>query len=223
MKKLILIILFLSFRTLIAQDVEYFGLGHIGDVSIQASSNQEKGFKTLTLDGFLPNKNSASRFLSQATLGARFQEIDYINQVGFENWIDEQLSLPNSFGIESYVRGLAQKIADSLNQANPGLPEPYTIENTFVSDLHFDVAWFQGSMTSDDRLRWRVAFALSEIFVISRFSAFSENPYALSSYYDLLLNGSFGNYRDLIEAIVYSGERRPPIPVQRRPVGFVVF
>jgi uncharacterized protein (DUF1800 family) len=201
MKKILLITLFLSSTTLIAQDLEYFGLGHIGDVSIQASSNQEEGFKTLTLDGFFPNENSASRFLSQATLGPRLQEIDYVAQLGFESWIDEQLALPNSFGVESYVRSLALKLVDSLNLANPGRSEPYTIENTFISDFYFDVAWFQGSMTSDDRLRWRVAFALSEIFVISRVSVFSENPYALSSYYDLLLNESFGNYRELIEAI----------------------
>jgi hypothetical protein len=29
--------------------------------------------------------------------------------------------------------------------------------------------------------------------------------------------------RNNIFTIVYSGKRRPPIPVQRRPVGFVVF
>ena len=54
-------------------------------------------------------------------------------------------------------------------------------------------------MTSPDILRQRVAFALSEIFVVSdRLDILAGHPEGMSSFYDVLLKNSFGNYRDLL-------------------------
>ncbi|MGR3811821.1 DUF1800 domain-containing protein [Jiulongibacter sp. NS-SX5] len=186
-----------------AQQTETFGLGHTGKVKVSASSNATEGIKTLTLDGFLPNHNSASRFLSQATLGPRPAEVENVTMIGEEAWMDQQLALPNSFSTEAYIRSIAQQVADTLNEQDPTREVPYTVENLNLNDDYFDIAWFQGSMTSPDRLRWRMAFALSEIFVASRISSFDNNPYALASYYDVLLEHSLGNYRDLLEAVTF--------------------
>jgi uncharacterized protein (DUF1800 family) len=187
----------------LAQSVETFGLGNTRNVNVTASSNASKGINTLLVDGYLPNYNAASRFLSQATLGTTFPDIQLVANQGLEKWVDDQQNLANSFGIESYLRYLALGVADSLNLANPPPATLYTVENLNLSDWYFDIAWFQGSMTAPDKLRWRVALALSEIFVTSRESAFDGNPYALASYYDLLLDQSFGNYRALLDSITY--------------------
>jgi hypothetical protein len=62
--------------------------------------------------------------------------------------------------------------------------------------------WWQQSITSPDQLRHRVAFALSEIFVISENNdTLSGHADALASYYDVLLTNAFGNYRTLLEAV----------------------
>jgi len=54
-------------------------------------------------------------------------------------------------------------------------------------------------MTSPDLLRQRIAFALSEIFVISRRVEFiSDDTRGVANYYDLLLTHAFGNFRDLL-------------------------
>ena len=50
-------------------------------------------------------------------------------------------------------------------------------------------------------MRQRVAFALSEIFVISENSVLVNNADALSSYYDLLLDNAFGNFRALLKSV----------------------
>lgn len=56
--------------------------------------------------------------------------------------------------------------------------------------------------THDDQLRQRVAFALSEIMVVSdRNAALLFQPYALGSYYDMLAHNAFGNFRDLLEDV----------------------
>jgi len=65
-------------------------------------------------------------------------------------------------------------------------------------------SWWQYLMTSDDDLRQRIAMALSEILVISEVSSFKNNAYALTQYYDILLNHSFGNYRDLLQDITFN-------------------
>ncbi|AWV99276.1 DUF1800 domain-containing protein [Arcticibacterium luteifluviistationis] len=203
--KTLLPFLFCSFlfTTVFGQELETFGLGNVRNVTVTASSNPSKGINTLLVDGYLPNYNAASRFLSQATLGATFSDIEAVANQGTENWLENQLNQSNSFSIESYLRYLAQGVADSLNLANPPPETPFTVENLNLNDWYFDVAWFQGSMTAPDKVRWRVALALSEIFVTSRVSDFDGNPYALASYYDLLLDQSFGNYRALLDSITY--------------------
>jgi hypothetical protein len=50
-------------------------------------------------------------------------------------------------------------------------------------------------------LRQRVAFALSEIFVVSENGTLQNHADALSSYYDMLLDNAFGNYRSLLEDV----------------------
>ncbi len=185
-----------------AQVAEKFGQGNIGSITVTASTNASKGINTLLRDGYLPNLNSASRFLSQATLGANMSQIQQVADQGIEKWLDDQLNMPNTFSTESFIRTLHQRIVDSLNLTGP--VEPYTIYNVNLSDWHFDIAWFQGSMTAPDLLRWRVALALSEIFVTSRISGFGNNPYAMSDYYDILLKNAFGNYRSMLDSITYS-------------------
>ena len=54
-------------------------------------------------------------------------------------------------------------------------------------------------ISGDDQLRQRVAYALSQIFVISdNVAAISNALEGSSSYYDMLLQGSFGNFRELL-------------------------
>ncbi|MFT4733612.1 MAG: hypothetical protein ACI9DJ_000025 [Algoriphagus sp.] len=204
MKRLLFLIFIYSVTSSgMAQELETFGLGNVKDVIVTASSSSTNGINTLLLNGYLPNKNAASRFLSQATLGATMIDIDAVTVQGIEVWTQSQLAMPNSFGLETYIRGLSAAIADSLNAASPTPEIPFTVENLNLSDWYFDIAWFQGAMTSPDRLRWRTALALSEIFVTSRVSDFSGNPYALASYYDMLMDHSFGNYRSLLDSITY--------------------
>ena len=57
-------------------------------------------------------------------------------------------------------------------------------------------------MTAPDVLRQRVAYALSQIFVVSdNVDVLNIYPAALASYYDVLLNNAFGNFRDLLQAV----------------------
>ena len=62
-------------------------------------------------------------------------------------------------------------------------------------------AWLRTAVIGPDQLRQRVAFALSEIMVVSQRGPLFEMPFALASYYDLLSRNAFGNFRQLMEEV----------------------
>lgn len=176
------------------QDTLILGYGG-SDIAVTSSNSSISGSEnnTVSQTGFLPNENAASRFLSHATLGHNQQNIQQVISMGIEDWLANQITLPRAFTLESKIRSFHKMVMDSTNSTTAG-----------ASNRLWDYAWWQYLMTSNDALRQRVALALSEMLVISENSAFSNNAYALGIYYDKLLNGAFGNYRDLLTSITYS-------------------
>ena len=61
--------------------------------------------------------------------------------------------------------------------------------------------WWDAVLNGDDQLRQRVAFALSEILVISKQGDLDKQAIGLTDYYDVLTRNAFGNYRDLLREV----------------------
>lgn len=198
--KLLLFLFFIS-TALYGQQTITIGKGNVKGVTVTASSNSNTGLRTLTSIGMLPNPKAASRFLSQTTFGPKMADITAVETQGLEAWLDAQLALPYNYSLRNRVQSLHQMSVDSTLSLNPA--SGATLANTFVGDWFFDASWFQGVMTQPDQLRWRVGFALSQVFVISRNSAFNGNPHALSSYYDMLNRNAFTNYRTILDSVTY--------------------
>ncbi|WP_274884464.1 DUF1800 domain-containing protein [Vibrio harveyi] len=119
---------------------------------------------------------ATARFLYQTTFGPTPALIDQINQTSYDTWITEQILLPPTYHSDLYFTPFSKGA-----QANR--------EN----------AWYQIVLTSEDQLRQRMAFALSQILVVSKNGGFlSSKPTGLVSYYDLLVENAFGNYKDLL-------------------------
>ncbi len=128
------------------------------------------------------NTQDAARFLTQATFGVTPNELTRIRRIGFERYLDEQFNAPTT----SHLAYL-----DAAEQAG---------ENVYVNSTM--EAFWKKAVTGNDQLRQRVAFALSEILVISaNSSAIGIEPYALSSYMDTLQNNSFGNFRQILNDV----------------------
>jgi len=128
-------------------------------------------------------KAEAFRFLNQATMGATEAEANRVIAFGYEGWINEQLARPASLQLPHLQM----------------LPVPAMN----IQDLHRDRVdvWFRNAINGQDQLRQRVAFALSEIMVVSQVGALGNLPYSVASYNDLLATRGLGNFRDLIEAV----------------------
>ena len=170
-------------------------------ITVTTSSNYKpqywtqtaSGDKTINGTGLEGAVMEASRFLSQATLGADVQEMEYVAQIGIEAWIDEQLAMP----VTPFYPQMEQVWGDVIQWylLNGGDPEEIDMRPYFTV---FNYTWWENHIAARDLLRQRVALALSEILVISLDSDLSSFADGLSSYYDVLLKNAFGKYEDLL-------------------------
>ena len=134
-------------------------------------------------------RSQAARFLAQASFGATDTTVDRLMNVGYAAWIDEQLALPAS---APHRRHWDARNAE-ISAATPG--------STASQEQVFESYWKQ-AITGDDQLRQRVAYALSQIFVISMADdTVGNNPRAVAAWLDMLGDQGLGNYRSLLEIV----------------------
>ncbi len=144
----------------------------------------------------MPTPTDAARFLIQATFGPTRSEIDDLTKKSFAAWLDEQISIPPT-------SHLAATQADY--RAYPPASPPANAANAKPGQNNRQIAWWKTALTGPDQLRQRVAFALSEIFVVSDVnSTLAGNAEALANYQDLLARHAFGNFRELLEDVTLS-------------------
>jgi len=130
------------------------------------------------LVGNSPNQVSASaaaRLLEQSTWGPTPQSITHVQQVGMQAFLDEQFAIAAS------------------TYADPGPNDDVgTVQRRF----------FVNAMTGQDQLRQRVAFALSQIMVVSAVKI--DDPVAMTNWQRMMLNDAFGNYSTLLQDVTLS-------------------
>ena len=135
----------------------------------------------------------AARLLTQATFGPQRAEVDALTGGSINAWIDAQMALPNT---SHRSRTLEELVYTPITgNTPPNRPIP----------LHRQQAWMYNTLQGPDQLRQRVAFALSEILVVSD-STLAGDLYAeaLANYYDLLAAQAFGSFRTLLEQVSLS-------------------
>jgi len=133
----------------------------------------------------------AARLLTQATFGPKRSEIDALTGQSIDTWINGQLAMP-------FTSHRAAMLAD---QATYGGSGSFTNWNALYAGNR-QAAWWKNALTAPDQLRQRVAFALSELFVISDISLGNDSQAEpIAAYYDLLGNGAFGSFRTLLENV----------------------
>jgi uncharacterized protein (DUF1800 family) len=143
----------------------------------QASSQTVQPDTTLSLD------EQASRFLAQATFGPSPAAITELRNLGYDYnaWIDLEVAKPPTLAAPLAVAAFANDEFERINN--------------YQNRRYRNWVMLSGS----DQLRQRVAYALSQIFVISDNTAtVSGAREGSSSYYDMLLENCFGNFHQLL-------------------------
>lgn len=124
----------------------------------------------------------ASRLLSQASMGGSMYDIEYVAQKGINDWVIEQTRIPQTLH-RAYVGYVMA----------PG--------STGTEEEFYQSFWKQ-VCKGRDQLRQRVAFGLSQIFVVSFQDEYlSSAGRMMAGYYDVLGKHAFGNFRNLLQDV----------------------
>jgi uncharacterized protein (DUF1800 family) len=137
-------------------------------------------------------KPEAFRFLNQSTFGATETEAARLmsfgnSQTAYGLWLDAEFAEPATLLLPAVEAAYPNPVPAGFNIATLNAPR---LEQ-----------WFGNVLGPDSQLRQRVAWALSQIFVVSQVGALQNLPNATADFYDMLSRNAFGNYRKLLEDV----------------------
>ena len=137
-----------------------------------------------------PSFDTASRFLAQIGLGATIPDLQAIVADGnFSTWLDAQLNSPLE-GPPVFDWAVGKGFANREN---------------YGTDRGVDNALWSRLLGRPDVVRQRMAFAWSQIFVVSSGNmATPWGQFAAMAYWDVLEANGLGNFRTLLEAVTKS-------------------
>lgn len=136
---------------------------------------------TVQVVGLKTSLQTAARLLDQATFGPTLSDIQHVQQIGTAAYLAEQFAKPVT---------LLPDIST---------PPPTQCINNLTPCEQSE--WWQAVLTGQDQLRQRVAFALSEIFVISTNSV---NARSVTSFHNTLASDAFGNFQTIMRDVTLS-------------------
>ena len=130
----------------------------------------------------------AARFLLQASISASTAAIAEVRSEGYAPWLDRQMAISND---QTGAEFLTARGYDQVTAAR-------FYDGTVTGDY---MIWSQ-LLSGGNAVRKRIAFALSEFFVVSLtgIDMVWRGP-GIAAYWDVLNRNAFGNYRDLLQDI----------------------
>ena len=135
-----------------------------------------------------------ARFLTQSTFGPTETDVAQLTGTEAADWFLAELNKPATLHLP-FIQSL---IAEDEASDPSG-------ERGYLSFSSPGIAFWRNAISADDQLRQRMAFALSEILVISTtVDELQIFPETVGYYQDILTRNAFGNYRDLLEEVTYS-------------------
>jgi uncharacterized protein (DUF1800 family) len=160
-----------------------------------------------------PTQYDASRFLQQAAFGGQISEINALSNplaanasTAINDWLTNQFNQPMPIA-PTYDAATPSYSSSSMYQwiynrvTTPQAPNNY---GDSLIDDRIHEAWWRNAVTAPDQLRQRVATALSELFVVSEINDnIDGNLPGLASYYDMLADDAFGNFRQLLADVTF--------------------
>jgi len=137
-------------------------------------------------------KAEAFRFLNQGSFGATEAEATRLIALGdntnaYSRWIDAEVSKPVSTLLPTVEAAYPNPVPTGFNIGSLNAPR---VEE-----------WFDNTLRGPDQLRQRVAWALSQIMVVSQVGALQNLPNATADFYDMLARNALGDFRKLLEEV----------------------
>jgi uncharacterized protein (DUF1800 family) len=145
--------------------------------------------------------SDAARLLEQATFGATASDIAHVQSIGIDAYITEQLAYaPTQYTGFTYTPHTAP--ANCRNDGSNPPDAASLCARDQYSAFQVQRDFFVHALNNPDQLRQRVAFALSQIMVVSSVEIYE--AYGLADYQNILLRDALGNYRALLQDVTLS-------------------
>ena len=129
----------------------------------------------------------AARFALRAGLSVSPGDITEMRSEGYERWLDNEINQSIERSAEQFLSGIGFENIDENQWFFRSDPGDYMIWNQLL--------------TGRNSVRKRVALALTEFFVVSVNNITIWPSTAIGAYWDILKEGAFGNFRDVLEQI----------------------
>jgi uncharacterized protein (DUF1800 family) len=142
-----------------------------------------------------PTAQDTARFLDQATSGVTAADIAHVQSVGLNAYLTEQLAAPVSQYTGFFYTPHTAPTSCQFHSATPTDASSLCSRDQY-SLFQVQRQFFTHALSDSDQLRQRVAFALSQIFVVSGIEIYE--AYGMADYQNMLLKDAFGNYRTLL-------------------------
>jgi uncharacterized protein (DUF1800 family) len=138
---------------------------------------------TLPLAYIATTAAASARILDQTTFGPTTATIQHVQQVGIDTYLQEQFAEPTT------------PLAAITN------PLPAPCVNDKAAYPCAESEWWTTAINGPDQLRQRVAFALSEMFVVSTQGIPGQ---AIPQFHNALANDAFGNFSTIMHDVALS-------------------
>jgi uncharacterized protein (DUF1800 family) len=152
-------------------------------VGVQNPNPGSASSNTANASIYLASATAAARLLDQATFGPTLADIQNVQNIGIDAYITSQFNTPDT----------------PLPNIPSPLPAICLSANT--PTVCEESEWWQTALTGNDQLRQRVAFALSEIFVIS---SDTDNATTITYYHNTLAQDGFTNFSTIMKDVTLS-------------------
>lgn len=172
----------------------------VSATELQATIPIATGATSVTVDVLNPNPGStasanataavsnlkatlqaSARLLDQATFGPVLTDIQNVETIGLQGYLNQQFALPATL------------------EPDIATPPPTACATNTIPCQQSE--WWQAAITAPDQLRQRVAFALSSMFVISTNSV---NARSVTTYQNLLTTDAFANFYTVMHDVTLS-------------------
>jgi len=137
------------------------------------------------------NDAEAARFLTQASYGPTAASIAELRAQGYGAWIAAQQDQAITLQRPTVEQQVATQVL--VDPRNAAYYSAFRVER-----------WFNTAVGAPDQLRQRMAYALSQILVLSDVGTLQNHPLGVAEYNDILLRHALGNYRDLLREVTLS-------------------
>jgi uncharacterized protein (DUF1800 family) len=150
-------------------------------------------------------RRDAFRLVDQATFGPTAAEVDRAFAMGAAAWVDDQLAKPASGYPKSdfFYESLDESEGCKFSAARD--TPTYRCAEDQLTLFKLRSRFFTNALSAPDQLRQRVAWALSQIFVVSGMKdPDMETAYVQARWHQMLADSAFGNFEGLLYAVTLS-------------------